>query len=67
MKDATHVYAIIRYDKYIIDYKNAITVKEIVTSHEDAEKEVERLNRINSDKNCIYFWQTTRLRSNVNL
>ncbi|KNY25482.1 hypothetical protein [Pseudobacteroides cellulosolvens] len=65
MKGATHVYAIIRIDKFIDDYKNAVTVKEVVLSLEDAEKEVERLNRINSDKDCLYFWQTTRLISNI--
>ena len=39
----------------------SVTLKEIVTSAELVENEVRRLNEINSDKNCKYFWQSSRL------
>jgi hypothetical protein len=39
----------------------SVTLKEIVTSVELAENEVRRLNEINSDKSCKYFWQSSRL------
>ena len=39
----------------------SVTLKEIVTSVELAKNEVKRLNEINSDKGCRYFWQASRL------
>ena len=63
-KDYQHVYAIIRVDEYLgdlISLQSKITVKEIVWNRDKAEQEVERLNQINSDKGCSYFWQLTRL------
>jgi len=36
------------------------TVKQVVSSQEIAEREVERLTRLNSEKGCRYFWQATR-------
>jgi hypothetical protein len=38
-----------------------VTVKEVVMSEAVARSEVERLNRVNSGKNCRYFWQGTHL------
>jgi hypothetical protein len=38
-----------------------VTVKEVLLSQERAEVEVERLNKLNSEKGCRYFWQYTRL------
>jgi hypothetical protein len=38
-----------------------ITVKEVVWTEEAVSREVERLNRLNSDKGAIYFWQLTRV------
>jgi hypothetical protein len=60
-----HVYAIIRLDKEVAAYdlsnKNWVVVKKVVRSKEVAEQEVNRLNRLNSDKGCEYFYQITRL------
>lgn len=36
-----------------------VTVKEVVTTIEEAQREVERLNNLRADKNCRYFWQST--------
>ena len=35
------------------------TVKEVVLSAEEAQREVDRLNLLNKDKNCRYFWEGT--------
>ncbi len=58
-----HVFAVIRVDKYSIPVQpsDAIIVTKILWSQKDAEKEVARLNQLNSGKNCEYFWQVTRL------
>jgi hypothetical protein len=60
-----HVYAIIRLDKGpwrdALPDKDMISVKKVVRSREVAEQEVDRLNRLNSDKGCVYYWQITRL------
>jgi hypothetical protein len=37
-----------------------ITVKEIVWTEKAALEEVERLNALNADKACRYFWRYTR-------
>lgn len=55
-----HVFAIVRFDRFL-EQENSFTVKEIVRTQEDAESEVKRLNEVNADKDCTYFWQTTRL------
>jgi hypothetical protein len=60
-----HVYAIIRLDwpalSGVAPDKNLITVKKVVRSQEEAEREVHRLNKLNADKGCQYFYQITRL------
>jgi hypothetical protein len=56
-----HVCAIIRVDRFSELPEHSITVKEIVATPEIAESEVKRLNELNADKDCTYFWQTTRL------
>lgn len=56
-----HVFAIVRFDHSARSLEIAITVKEIVRSLDIAEAEVNRLNELNADKECIYFLQTTRL------
>ena len=56
-----HVYAIIRFDRFSETPELSFTVKEVVATPEIAESEVKRLNELNADKNCTYFWQTTRL------
>jgi hypothetical protein len=60
-KPSEHVYAIIRFDRFQDFSEHSFTVKEIVRSREIAELEVKRLNEMNADKDCTYFWQTTRL------
>ena len=37
-----------------------VTVKEIVTTAEEAEREVARLNHLNATQDCRYFWTGTR-------
>ena len=65
MKRTTkHVFAVIRLDRFqteSIPAPSCITVKEVVTTKEKAQSEVERLNAINQGKGCEYFWQITRL------
>lgn len=60
-----HVYAIIRSDDFLTDSEisNRVTIIRIVWTRERAEKEVTRLNQVNADKECHYFWQLTRLES----
>jgi hypothetical protein len=41
--------------------RNRIAVKRVVWDQATAESEVERLNRLNADKGCEYFWQVTRV------
>ena len=38
-----------------------VTVKEVVTTAEEARREVDRLNRLNADKGCKYYWQSTHV------
>jgi hypothetical protein len=38
-----------------------VTVKEIVTTAEEARREVIRLNALNVGKGCRYYWQSTHL------
>jgi hypothetical protein len=59
MDRIVQVYAVVRIDEYSSG-TDAITVKEILPTMEQAEREVERLNRLNSDKGSHYFWQATR-------
>jgi hypothetical protein len=54
MKNTEPCFAIVRVDG---DRK---TIKVIVWSLEKAESEVERLNELNEDKGCWYFWEPTR-------
>jgi len=53
------VYAVVRIDEHLSG-TDAITVKEILPTMEQAEREVERLNVLNRDKGSYYFWQATR-------
>ena len=58
-----HVYPIVRIDTPLdhTDAERKITVVKVLTSQEGAEAEVSRLNHINADKGCRYFWCTSRL------
>jgi hypothetical protein len=60
-KPREHVYAIVRFDRFQEVSEQSFTVKEVVGTQAIAESEVRRLNEINADKECTYFWQTTRL------
>ena len=72
----TPVFAVIRLDNSFADLSQSagatpqaavvVTVKEIVTTREAAEAEVERLNKLNAEKGCRYFWQQTRFVSDEN-
>jgi hypothetical protein len=61
MKDFTPGFAIVRIDLYLDDPEERVTVKRIVWEQALAEAEVARLNEVNSDKQCRYFWQYTRV------
>ena len=38
-----------------------VKVKEVVTTAEEAQREVMRLNALNAGKGCRYFWQATHI------
>ena len=62
--EKTQVFAIIRVDKFhdeSVKLENKITAVKIVRRQELAQQEVGRLNQLNTAKDCIYFWQATRL------
>jgi hypothetical protein len=74
MKHFIPGYAIVRIDEFIASpepgtvtepqncsWNTKVRIKKIVPSVEIAISEIERLNKVNEDKNCIYFWQYTRL------
>jgi hypothetical protein len=54
-------YAVVRIDLDLPDDQARFTVKRIVWSEDLAESEVDRLNELNADKRCHYFWQYTRV------
>ena len=55
-------YAIIRLDlDPVYADEDRYTVKRVVWSEAAAVAEVARLNEVNADKNCRYFWQYTRV------
>jgi hypothetical protein len=54
-------FAIVRIDRDQKADEHRYTVKRVVWSEELAESEVERLNAVNADKNCLYLWQYTRV------
>jgi hypothetical protein len=44
-------------DAYDEDGHEHVTVKKVVANEEQARREVERLNAINSDKACRYYFE----------
>jgi hypothetical protein len=59
-----HVYAIVRVDEFLgsdIPIERRITVKKVMRDADEAEREVERLNRLQRDAGVRYFAQITRL------
>ena len=59
MQQKIQVYAVIRIDRQEIA-EDAIVVKEILPTMEEAIQEVERLNIVNKATSSRYFWQATR-------
>ena len=65
----TPAYAVVRLDCFLVDdgavdaarLERAVTVKEVLLDQAQGEAEVERLNKLNADKQCRYFCQYTRL------
>jgi hypothetical protein len=63
-KGQNTVYAVVQVDQLgnlDLPEEQRIIVKEIVFDFELAKAEVQRLNHLNANKSCRYFWQTTRL------
>lgn len=52
-------FAIVRFESDSIT-ESQVTVKEIVSTEEEACAEVERLNKIRRDDSYRYVWQATR-------
>lgn len=61
MRNADAAFAVVRLDEGPGDDTGRITVKEIFWTLEHAEQEVARLNELNADKGCRYFWTPTRV------
>lgn len=65
MKNADPAYAVIRLDlnhDESVRTRDSMTVKMVVWTLEEAEAEVKRLNELNGDKGCLYYWQYTRVK-----
>jgi hypothetical protein len=58
MEKKIQVYAVVRIDGERME--DAVTIKEILPTQEEASREVERLNQLNKDKGAHYFFQVTR-------
>lgn len=60
-----HLYVVYRCDRSVLEdtgapTDHAITIKEILTSEEEAAREVDRLKALNKDKGCEYSFQSAR-------
>jgi hypothetical protein len=53
------VFAVVRLDGEVAT-ESQVTVKEVVSTEEEAIAEVERLNALRRDDTYRYFWQATR-------
>lgn len=58
-KRKVQVYGVVRVDDYL-EGEDAITVMEVLPTPGEAKAEVERLNLLNADKHCHYFYLATR-------
>jgi hypothetical protein len=61
------VYAIVRIDTPAnaeTPLSQMVVVTKVVWEQETAEREVDRLNRLNQSKGALYFWMVTRLERN---
>lgn len=64
MKKQRRAFVIVRVDDFVgkdAPLSQKVTVKEVLWSEGAAEAEVERFNRVNGERGCIYFWQATRV------
>jgi hypothetical protein len=66
-----HVYVVIRMDSHAgdsepEDHAQFVTSTKAYWSIQAADAEVERLNRLNKDKGCIYFRRVARIERNSN-
>jgi hypothetical protein len=70
-KTPIQLFAVVRIDLYFPteagdqvagngEMGSRVTVKEVLPSIEEAQREARRLNELNGDKGCTYFWQSTR-------
>lgn len=55
----SNIYVILRHDMHQPGI-DAIAAPKVVPSLKEAEAEVDRLNKLNSEKGCLYFWRATR-------
>jgi len=63
-----HAYAVARLDLSVSETpENSFSVVKVFFSEPDAEKEVARLNDVNSDKSSLYVLNVTRLSNRVDL
>jgi len=60
MDKKLEVFAVIRVDLDMVSLEDAVTVKQILPEANEAEMEVERLNKLNATKRARYFFQATR-------
>jgi hypothetical protein len=58
-------FAIVRVEAEIERDEERFTVTRIVWDEDVAEAEVSRLNELNDDKGCRYFWQATRAQARL--
>ena len=61
--ERVEVYAIVRLDSFLtgdVPLEDRVTVKEVLPSLEEAEREVARLNALIEDGGVVYVWQYTR-------
>ena len=58
-EEKIQVFAVIRIDRDRL-VEDAITIKEVLPTQEQAAEEVERLNELNESRGARYFWQATR-------
>jgi hypothetical protein len=62
----TQAYAILRADSGKTRIEDAVTVVKILTDQESVAVETHRLNEINREKGCKYWWQATRIELDQN-
>ncbi len=63
MSQRLQVFAVLRFDFYLREdapEEDRVTVKEVLASQDQAEREVERLNALVHDQGVKYVWQATR-------